>query len=781
MKSKKHCYYPIFRLLIVLFFIGQKSFAQDTITQARPVPFFSITDSNQLSKRDLVSRIENAFLTLSKVQSQITVANLNNDSGTIKNAATVLGLIDTSLQLKANTNPRDLQLYLNLLEDAEEKIKNSQAVLQAKAQSCESARNNINAIARDPLINSITSSGDSMTLLRLQPLKDKWFQTDSMITKALASVDEQSIALSFIMLRNESLKRLVNKKFLKSSIEAFKKESKDSTGNANLTAKMLTDAAKNNGKILAYYIGKNLFNLFWLPLILVLLMYGWLRKKFKTVSAWENGRYLENNELKYINRYRFLPALLVVVSLIPLVDIYAPSAYTVLIQLLSIILFYCLLTKAIKQQYRWHYMLLCLVFLAVITANSLSQGLAQKMILGACNIIAVILSLKSFVDFRNSPVKKTYISYITVAYGLLNIGAFLLTLTGRITLAQNISFAVTAGLIQLLCLLMAKEILLEIVKLQIAQKRIKLNVNPHFNSEKVTRNLQVPLNMLIALLCVMVFAANINIYTFFKAILNYIFALPLHLGNANIKIGSILLFLIIVLIAHFLKKHIGYVFGDTGNEEDEDDANFQRSGLVITRLMIICLGYILAIAASGLPVDKITIILGALGVGVGMGFQNIVNNFVSGIILLFERPLKIGDNVSVNGKSGKVKEMGIRTSTLLTEDGAEVIIPNGTILSQDITNWSFSNNKRRIELMYSLGTDKNNTVVAEQMIDVITGSGWAILYPKPSVLLENITDKELKLRVHFWCRDANEIDTVKSEVKYQLYVYFRENNIELKA
>jgi potassium-dependent mechanosensitive channel len=119
----------------------------------------------------------------------------------------------------------------------------------------------------------------------------------------------------------------------------------------------------------------------------------------------------------------------------------------------------------------------------------------------------------------------------------------------------------------------------------------------------------------------------------------------------------------------------------------------QHSRLLITRLLVLLCGYLLAIAASGLPIDKLTFLNGALGVGVGMGLQNVVNNFVSGIILIFDGSLQIGDEIEVSGQAGKVKEIGLRASTLNTADGAEVIIPNGTILSQDIINWTFSNNE----------------------------------------------------------------------------------------
>ena len=150
-------------------------------------------------------------------------------------------------------------------------------------------------------------------------------------------------------------------------------------------------------------------------------------------------------------------------------------------------------------------------------------------------------------------------------------------------------------------------------------------------------------------------------------------------GNFSFTLGGILLFLGIIWLSNFLQKYIAYFFGDIGDDAAFDDKG-QRSRLMVTRLILLIAGFLLAVAASGLAVDRITVILGALGVGVGLGLQSIVNNFVSGVILIFDRPLRIGDTVDIGDKRGRVKEIGIRSSTLLTEDGAEVIIPNGDVL-----------------------------------------------------------------------------------------------------
>ena len=114
--------------------------------------------------------------------------------------------------------------------------------------------------------------------------------------------------------------------------------------------------------------------------------------------------------------------------------------------------------------------------------------------------------------------------------------------------------------------------------------------------------------------------------------------------------------------------------------------------------VIIALGLLLALGALGLDLTKVTILAGAFGVGIGFGLQSIVNNFVSGLILLFERPVHVGDIVEVGTTSGEVARIGIRASTLRTWQGAEVIVPNAQLVTERVTNWTLSDRTRRIDL-----------------------------------------------------------------------------------
>jgi potassium-dependent mechanosensitive channel len=165
---------------------------------------------------------------------------------------------------------------------------------------------------------------------------------------------------------------------------------------------------------------------------------------------------------------------------------------------------------------------------------------------------------------------------------------------------------------------------------------------------------------------------------------------------------------------------------------------------------VIFLGFLVGLSAAGVEITKLAIVAGGLGVGIGFGLQNIVNNFVSGLILLFERPIDVGDTIEVSDTSGTMKHIGIRASVIRTFDGAEVIVPNGTLISESVTNWTLSDRRRRIDL--AVGVEYGTP--AQRVIDLLVGVAKAnpkvISDPEPHAFFEDFGDSSLDFRLWAW-------------------------------
>jgi small-conductance mechanosensitive channel len=170
----------------------------------------------------------------------------------------------------------------------------------------------------------------------------------------------------------------------------------------------------------------------------------------------------------------------------------------------------------------------------------------------------------------------------------------------------------------------------------------------------------------------------------------------------------------------------------------------------LSRYTLICLGAVVASVAAGLDIGRVTIILGALGVGIGFGLQNIVNNFVSGLILLFERPIRIGDTLEMGGTGGVVQRIGMRASVVRTWDEAEIIVPNARLVSEDVINWTLSHDRRRIVIPFGVAYGNDPERVVDLIAEVARASEDVHERPEPMCLFSGFGDSSLDFKLYAW-------------------------------
>jgi len=181
------------------------------------------------------------------------------------------------------------------------------------------------------------------------------------------------------------------------------------------------------------------------------------------------------------------------------------------------------------------------------------------------------------------------------------------------------------------------------------------------------------------------------------------------IGTLQISIGGVLSLILILAITFGISSFIKIIIEDEILVHTKLPKGVPAAISVTIRYFIITLGVLMALGAAGIDLGKFGLLAGALGVGIGFGLQNIVNNFISGLILVYERPVNVGDTIEVENLMGTVNRIGIRSSNVRTYDGAEVVVPNGNLISNQLINWTLSDNKRRVELKVgtAYGTDPN--------------------------------------------------------------------------
>ena len=233
---------------------------------------------------------------------------------------------------------------------------------------------------------------------------------------------------------------------------------------------------------------------------------------------------------------------------------------------------------------------------------------------------------------------------------------------------------------------------------------------------------------------------------------------------AGITLGSVLGFFAILLIGYFVAAAIRFGL------REEILKRFQLSRglpeLISSTLyyVILLLIVLSAINVGGIELNKFTVLTGAIGVGFGFGLQNIINNFVSGLILQFERPIHINDIIEVDTNTGKVTRIGVRSSTIQTFQGAEVIIPNANLISSKVINWTLSESQRRRELPVGVAYGSNPKTVLKILRDAATKHELILTKPEPMVYFKGFGESSLDFELHFWVMQENNGLQITSEV-----------------
>jgi small-conductance mechanosensitive channel len=188
--------------------------------------------------------------------------------------------------------------------------------------------------------------------------------------------------------------------------------------------------------------------------------------------------------------------------------------------------------------------------------------------------------------------------------------------------------------------------------------------------------------------------------------------------------------------------------------------------------------FIAGLVNTGLELNKFTVITGALGLGVGFGLQNIINNFASGLIILFERPIRIGDTVEIGEVSGIVRRIGARSSTILTAQGAEVILPNSNLLSNQVTNWTLSSTRRLVEIPVRVSYGTDPALALKLLMEIATSNPHVLAFPRPETLFLGFGESALNVELRFWAAQSVWFE-LKSQINMAILESFRNAGIEI--
>jgi potassium-dependent mechanosensitive channel len=289
-------------------------------------------------------------------------------------------------------------------------------------------------------------------------------------------------------------------------------------------------------------------------------------------------------------------------------------------------------------------------------------------------------------------------------------------------------------------------------------------------------------NLLKATLWVGVFLALFQLWGIYVSITQAwekIFEFKFAIGELTLSLGRILmsaLFLyLIVSGSWFIRAFLdGEVFPRQQLDRGARDAIKK-----LIHYSLLFIGIIMAISIIGLNLTSFAFLTGAVGVGVGFGLQNIVNNFVSGLMLLFERPFKVGDMVVVDNETGTVRKIGLRSTVIETFDRSELIVPNSQFISGKVTNWTRSSNVARVKIAVGVTYGSDVKLVLRLLKEAAASDPRVLVNPEPNPLFLRFGDSALEFELYAWVANVSDSLSVRSSLCQEIASRFQEAGVEI--
>ncbi|TNF79233.1 MAG: mechanosensitive ion channel [Gammaproteobacteria bacterium] len=232
-----------------------------------------------------------------------------------------------------------------------------------------------------------------------------------------------------------------------------------------------------------------------------------------------------------------------------------------------------------------------------------------------------------------------------------------------------------------------------------------------------------------------------------------VFRAEMTIGEVTLSLRGILVFVFAIWLAVWTSRLVRAVLDQDVLPRMDLPRGVPNTISMTAHYSIIMIGLLLGVGFMGLDLSNLAFIVGALGVGIGFGMQNVVNNFVSGLILIFEAPIQVGDTVEVGTLMGRVTQIGIRTSRVRTYSGSEVIVPNGDLVSNQVINWTLSDRRRRLQLAVGVAYGTDPTLVTEVLRGVLDADEEVLDDPEPLIVFNTFGDSSLNFNIYAWISD----------------------------
>lgn len=685
-----------------------------------------------------------------------------------------------------NFNFRYVNALLRILKTTEENNHDLDGLLQSRLDRLEVLDSMLTGIKTDDFFRY--KIRDTLLLPmysdEIERLKENLHHVDSTIYRqelqaARYQSQLSSITIGIMELRRyvETNKSMLEKKLLTKEInylwESYNIPSPKSIFQITL------ESIKLNYLFLLRQLRADPLITFLAPVILIL-CFGMVKYTLRSIKEDKEFGKIILERVKYLDKSPFASVML---ALLPLIlFLFDTGSIALLTFFMYLLVFFStiLIFKAFTIRVFIKWMILVMIFLFFSLSNLYWEIAYQERLYFQVGNLVTLYFLwqipRKFKSDEESEVKFLgNLRLVTMAFLILG---FIANGLGRFSLGKILSVSGVVGFVYAVTLYFFIKVVMEIIYVIVENKRDVDAFTSYIDFKGIQERIKGFFTLLAIIFWCVILLHNLVLSDYFYESLDLFLTKERILGATSFTYNSILLFGVITYGAYVLANNIAYFASLKDQKHTGNRTKRLGSSILLIRLGVLIIGFFIAATAAQIPLDKVTIVLGALSVGIGFGLQTIINNLVSGIILAFERPIQIGDDIEVGNMSGEVREVGIRASKILSYDGAEVVIPNGDLLSQSLINWTLSDKKRRIELLIGVAYDSDMQKV-NALIGEVLKRDHILKTPAPRVLMQNFNDSSVDFRVLFWIESMDQMLDMRNEVMNAIFQTFKENEIEI--
>jgi potassium efflux system protein len=532
-----------------------------------------------------------------------------------------------------------------------------------------------------------------------------------------------------------------------------------------------------------YYLNDNL-GLVFIILVLTFAVFYFIYSLKKQLIL--DDKLADNFVGQLVFRKPFLSAVLIALSIFQFFFAFPPFMLSFFIWLISAICLTLIFNGYISKHWMRFWLITVSFFLLasidnmILHTTRLERNLAAILSLGGiCHAGYILLR------GRREELREKNIFYFISFLLICELISFFLNMIGRFNLAKTFLIAGFAGIVIAILFLWTLRLLDECLTSALSSFT-KPNRKTFFINFKRVGN-EVPRFFYIVLVIGWFFLVGRNFYGFrkiYEPITDFLLK-ERAVGSSTYTIMSLFVFFLILACTVFVSKLVSFFASEPiaayqKNDQNKDKINL-GSWILLIRIAIISVGLFVAFAAAGISLDRITIIFGALGVGIGLGLQGLVNNLVSGLVLSFERPVHVGDLIELNGKICTMKSIGFRSSIVTSIDGSCIIIPNGELLNQRLINWSMGANLQRNTILIGLDYGTDLEKVKTILLEILTEDERILKYPPVNVVFKAFNQSSIDVELVFWPKHISQAFQVKSDLIENINATLKSKGIEIPS